>query len=182
MHVADCTIAVGGNGGGVELYNASRQNQGRASLASAIAAVYLLSRGAVAFGSRDGWLAVADADGHIAWKRQFGHSIQQPTRIPSAMLLFQGDLLAEMEDESLFRFTLAGQEIWSVPCQYHAIKRLGAVNINGRPQIVVGTEWGMLDLLDAKGKTIWNKMVVQSPPSGRATFTEPELQAIACSD
>src|SRR5207237_6217008 len=122
------------------LYDANGQKQGRVSLSSAVAVVYLLPQRAVGFGSRDGWVGVADAGGQIAWKRPFGRGIRQRLRIPSVMLLFQGDLLVGMEDESLFRFTLAGQEIWNVPCQYHAITRLQAADLAGRPHVVVGTE------------------------------------------
>jgi outer membrane protein assembly factor BamB len=182
MHAAKDTIAVGGNGGLVELYNANGQKLGRVSVTWANAVVYLLPRGAVAFGSRDGWLGVAEAGGHIAWKRQLGRGIRQRLRIPSAMLLFQGDLLVGMEDESLFRLTVAGREIWNVTCQYHAITRLGAVEINGRPHIVVGTEWGMLDLLDAKGNTIWNEMVGPIASIRSCDLHGTGLQAIACSD
>ena len=182
MHVANSTIAVGGNGGAVEIYSASGRKQRRVPFSSAISAVLLLPRGAVAFGSRGGWLAVAGDDGQIAWKRQFGHGIRQRPRIPSTMLLFEGDLLAGMEDESLFRFALGGREIWNVPCHYHAITRLSAVHIAGRAHIVVGTEWGMVDLLDRKGKTLWNKMVGPIASIRSGDLSGSGSQAIACAD
>jgi outer membrane protein assembly factor BamB len=159
MHVANGMVAVGEKNGAVERFDPSGARRGILAVASPISAVCLLPDGRMAFGARDGSLTLAGRAGEILWKKQFGHGIRQRLRVPSVLLLFDGDLLVGMEDESLFRFNLQGKEIWNTPCQHHAITQLGTVMIGDRPCIMVGLEYGTVNLLDSRGAITWSTSV-----------------------
>jgi hypothetical protein len=182
LHLAEGMIAAGEKSGAVELFDRSGARRAAFSVPSAVSVVCLLPEGRMAFGARDGTLTIAGRDGEILWKKQFGHGIRQRLRVPSALLLFAGDLLVGMEDESLFRFSLQGKEIWNTPCQYHAITQLGMVAIGDHPCIMVGLEWGTVNLLDSRGTMTWRKMVGPVAALRSADLYGLGLEEIVCAD
>ena len=100
-------------------------------------------------------MTFARRTGAVQWSRMLGHGIRQRLRVPSALLEFEGGLVAGLEDETLVRFRASGEEVWHAQSQYHAVTTLGAIEIGGQPHILVGSEYYALNLFDEKGTMLW---------------------------
>lgn len=158
-HVNEDWIAAGDTKGKIRvLDHAGRLKWSMASEAP-ISSVRVLHGGSLAFGARDASLSLLDSSGRMKWKKELGRGIRQRMRVPVALLPFEGDLVAGLEDQTLFRFDLGGKEIWHAQARYHAITRLERIPFGGRPHLLVGTEYYALNLFDDRGNFVWRKLI-----------------------
>ena len=181
LHQASGTIAVGDKAGQVHIFNEEGVKKAQCSLPGQISAVCVLPEHVIA-GSRGALLAYMDLEGTVLWKRQFNHGIRQRLRVPSALMPFENNVLVGLEDETLFRLDLQGREIWNVHCQYHAITRLASATVSGLPHILVGLEWGTVNMVNGRGILVWSKQF--GPVSGLASadLLDDRAQKVLCAD
>jgi len=157
MCLAGGTIAAGDKRGMVHLYNYRGKKKTSLAAESGISVVSILPRGLIAFGARDGSLALAKPNGDILWMKHFGHGIAQRLRVPTALLPFEDGLIVGLEEGTVFRLDLNGKELWHARAYAHAITKIGLIDVSGRPQLMIGTEYYTMNLFDAKGNRLWVK-------------------------
>ena len=168
MHVTSDGAVVGDKNGYVHTFDSAGKLQSKFRGQGPVSVVRRLPNGGIVFGCRDTSLALARLDGVVQWRKEFGAGIRQRLRVPSALLEWGEDLLAGMEDETMFRLRADGTEVWSTLVQYHAITNLALARIKGADHIVVGTEYYAIDLFRADGTQLWRRL--QGPATAVAAF------------
>jgi len=159
-------LAVGGEKGNMLLLDSRGQLKGRVPTGDAITRLLLAPRAASGMtgllaGTKDTTLALYTLEGDCLWRKTFGRGYRQRPRQAYALAHIAPPLsqtphfLVGFADETLMALSLEGEEMWQVRSPHHAVTLLAPFESKDGVKIVAGSEHFHLNLLDAKGQTLW---------------------------